>query len=101
MGHLYLKKRFIGAVLVGASLAALYLVIPRMVERALQITERIQRGEVELDVVAITELLSRQAAGNESQLPDIAGAVIIISWLIGIVDSYRRGHTQDRWGLDR
>jgi len=95
-GHFFLKKRISGAVLAAASLAALYLIVTDMVERAQQITEKILSGEVAPDVAAITELLSRQPNGNESQLLDIAWPVLIICWLTGIVDSYRCGRVQDK-----
>lgn len=94
-GHFLLKKRISGAILAAASLAALYLIISNMLERAQQIVDKILSGEVNPDEAAIAELLSRQPAGSESQLLDIAWAVLIISWLIGIVDSYRCGRTQD------
>jgi hypothetical protein len=90
-GHFFLKKHIIGTLLAGAALASLYLVFSRMVERALQIGEKIQRGEVQLDVAAITELISKQPTGTDAQLLNVAWTVLIISWLIGIVDSYRVG----------
>ncbi len=95
-GHFFLKKHIIGASLAGAAVASLYLVISRMVERALLIAERIQLGEVQLDVAAIAELISKQPTGTDSQLLNIAWIVLIISWLIGIVDSYRVGRRQDK-----
>jgi len=64
-----------------------------MVERALQITTKIQTGEIPLDVAGITELVSRQATGAEAQLQNIATAVFIICWITGIIDSYRVGRT--------
>ena len=99
-GHFFLKKRITGAVLAAASLAALYLIVADMVERAQQIADKILSGEVAPDVAAITELLSRQATGNESQLLDVAWPVLIICWLIGIVDSYRCGRAQDKSGVN-
>ena len=95
-GHYFLKKFISGTVLAGTAFAALYLIISRAVERALQITEKIQRGEVQLDVTTITELVSKQPTGTEAQLLDIATTVLIITWLIGIVDSYGVGRLQDK-----
>ena len=96
VGHFFLKKHIAGTVLAGAAFASLYLVISNTVERALQISEKIQHGEVQLDVAAITELLTKQPTGTEPQLLNIASTVFIISWLIGIVDSYRVGHVQGK-----
>lgn len=96
IGHLYLKKRMAGSVLIGVSFAAIYYLMSTIIEHALQIAEKIQSGEVQPDVVAITELLSKQSAGAESQLQNIATAVIVICWVIGIVDSYRLGSAQNK-----
>jgi len=91
LGQLYLKKRLAGSVLIGASFAAIYYVISKAVENALHIAEKIQSGAVQPDVVAITELLSKQSTGAESQLQNIATAVFVICWIIGIADAYRFG----------
>ena len=93
-GHFFLKKHIIGTLLAGAALASLYLVLSRMVGRALQIGEKIQRGEVQLDVAAITELISKQPTGTDAEFLNFAWIVLIISWLIGIADSYRVGRVQ-------
>jgi len=100
-GHFLLKKRISGAILAAASLAALYLIISNILERAQQIADKILSGEVNLDEAAIAELLSRQPSGGESPLLDVAWAVLIISWLIGIVDSYRCGRAQDKNDIGR
>jgi TM2 domain-containing membrane protein YozV len=96
VGHIYLKRYISGVVLVGVSLAGSYYVISKAVERALQIVGKIQSSDVQLDVTAITELVSKQSTGTEAQLLNIATVVIIICWLIGIIDSYRAGWVQDR-----
>ena len=96
VGHFLLKKYIPGTVLAGTAFAGLYFLIAKTVERALQITEKIQSGEVQLDAATITELVSKQAIGTEAQLLNIAAAVLFISWLIGIVDSYRVGRAQDK-----
>ena len=98
-GHFFLKKHITGTLLAGAAFASLYWVISKMVERALQIAEKIQSGEVQLDVAAITELISKQPTGTDAQLLNIAWTVLIISWLIGIVDSYRVGRIQGDGGV--
>ncbi len=94
VGHFFLKKYVTAIVLAGATFVSLYWVISKTVERALQITEKIQQGEIQLDVTAITEILSKQSTGTEAQLLNIASVALIICWLIGIVDSYRIGRLQ-------
>ena len=96
IGHIYLKQRMSGGVLIGASFAAMYYLMSKMVTNALQVAEKIQSGDVQLDVVAISELLLKQSTGAESQLQNIAMAVFVICWLIGIIDSYRLGCVQDK-----
>ncbi len=99
VGHFYLKKHIPGIVLAGTALASLYFVISRMVEKALGIAEQIQRGEVPLDVAIITELVSRQPTGTDAGLLDFAWTVLVISWLIGIADSYRVGRVQGKFDV--
>lgn len=96
VGHIYLKRYIPGMVLIGASLAGIYYVISKAVERSLQIVEKIQSSDVPLNVTAMTELVSKQPTGSEAQLLDIATIVIFICWLIGIIDSYRVGCRQDK-----
>lgn len=95
-GHFFLKKYISGAVLVSAALGSLYYLITKTVEISLQITEKIQSGEVQLDVVGITELVSKQLSGAETQAYNIATAVLLISWLVGIIDSYRIGRVKNK-----
>ena len=96
VGHFLLKKYIPGAVLAGTAFAGLYFLIAKTVERALQIAEKIQSGEIQLDSATITELVSKQATGTEVHPLNIAAAVLFISWLIGIIDSYRVGRAQDK-----
>jgi len=90
-GHFFLKKHLPGTLLAGSAFASLYLVFSRMLERTFQIAEKIQSGEIQPDVAVIAELILKQPAGTDVQLYTTAWTVLIISWLIGIVDSYRIG----------
>ena len=99
VGHFFLKKYIAGGVLAGTALVALYVLVSAAVERAVQITDKIQRGEVQLDVAAldfasIAELVSSQPAGPEDQLLNIATAALLVCWLVGIVDSWRVGRAR-------
>lgn len=95
-GHFFLKKYFPGAVLACTALAGVYFLIAKTVERVLQITKKLESGEVQLDVAAILELVSKEPGGTASQHLNVATAVLISSWFIGIVDSYRVGRVQDK-----
>jgi len=96
VGHFLLKKRIHGVVLAGTAIAALYFLIAKTVERTLLVTEKIQSGEVPLDTATIAELVSSQGSDTDAQLLNIAVTALFISWLIGIVDSYRVGRAQDK-----
>jgi len=93
-GHFFLKKYISAALLTCASAGALYYLAFKIFEKALLISEQIQSGEIPLDVVAISELISKPLPGSEAQAYNIALLVLLISWLIGIADSYRIGHSQ-------
>ncbi len=80
----------------GASFAAVYYLISTTVESAFQIVEKLQSGNAVLDMEAISELVAKQSIGAENHLINIASAVFVICWLIGIVDSYRAGWLQDK-----
>ncbi len=94
-GHFFLKKYTTGLLLVAAAFASLYLLISEMLEWVLQITNKIQQGEVQLNVAAITDLVSKQT-GTQAQLINIASTVLIVLWVIAILDSYRIGRIKDK-----
>jgi hypothetical protein len=96
IGHLLLRKYKSAAVLMSLSFAGLYYLISNAVERALQISEELQSGDVPLDVTAIAELVSKQTTGTEAQLINLATLAVFICWIAGIVDSYRAGRARDR-----
>lgn len=105
VGNIYLKRYISGAVIAGAALLALYALISNAVHRALEIVDKLQRGEIQPDMAVITEMLSKQPAGTEAILINFATAVLILSWIIGIVDAYRVGRFQDggpgaEWGVE-
>ena len=59
VGHIYLKKYMAGVLIADVSFAAIYYLITKAVERALEISEQIQSGDIQLDIDAITELVSQ------------------------------------------
>jgi hypothetical protein len=95
-GHLYLKKYLPGSILAGVSLVGVYYLVTTTVERAWEIAEKIQSGAVQLDAATVTELVSQQSAGTDSQIVNIATLAIIICWVLGIIDSYRAGRVRDK-----
>jgi hypothetical protein len=93
-GHFFLKKYIPGTLLAGIALVSLYFIISEAVERAQEIADKILLGEVQLDVATIADLVSRQPAGTDAESLNLAWTVLIISWLIGIADTYRVGRGQ-------
>ena len=96
LGHFVLKKRMHGAVLAGTAFVSLYFLISSAVEKTLQAYEKIASGEIQSDAASISELVMNQTTGGETVLLRIATAALIISWLIGIFDSYREGRAQEK-----
>jgi hypothetical protein len=95
-GHLYLRKYLPGSILAGVSLAGIYYVVTKTVERAWEIAEKIQSGAVQLDATTVTELVSQQSAGTDSQLLNMATLAIIVCWVVGVIGSYRVGRVRDK-----
>lgn len=95
-GHLYLKKYMTGALLAGTSFAAIYFLLSKSMEQAFEISDRILRGEAQLDIQAITEQVAQQANGADAQLLNLTTIALFIFWLAGIIDAYRVGRIQDK-----
>lgn len=96
LGHLFLKKYIPGITLSGTALAAVYIIITKTVERAMQIADKLQSGEIPADASVITDLVTKQSQGAETQTLNIATVILLIVWLIGIVDAFRAGRTYDK-----
>ncbi len=98
IGHMYLRRYISGLILIGASLFGLYPMIATTLESALQIVEKIQGGSGQPDVAAIADAVAGQLieTGSGAHPAEIASAIFIICWIIGIIDSYRIGHAQEK-----
>jgi TM2 domain-containing membrane protein YozV len=95
-GHIYLKKYISGVLLVGTALVALYLLMSKTMEKAVEISEKLQNGDVQLDIEALMELVSKSSSGADAQLLNMATLALIICWLIGVVGSYRAGSARSQ-----
>lgn len=91
IGHLVLKKYLRASVLMLAALAALSVIVIRVVQRALTIVDRINSGDIPVDTGAIAEMVSNSTSGADSLVESAALIVLGACWLIGIIDSYRLG----------
>jgi len=95
-GHFLLKKPVLGSMLGAVSILCLWALLSTALEKAQEISFKIQSGEIPLDITRITEEVSTQVAAGGTQLADIATYLLLICWLVGIVDSYRAGRLQDK-----
>ena len=98
VGHFYLRKNITGSTLFGIALIASYYIVSIAVNNALEIVEKIQRGEVQPDITKITELVTNHSSATDSQSLSMSTSVLVICWIIGIIDSYRAGLAEDNNG---
>ncbi len=94
-GHFFLKKPLPGTMIVVFTVAALTVVVIKAVERAMQIVEKVESGEIPFDPILIAEQVSMQSMQADSQLLDIAWYLLIAIWLFAAIDAYRRGRIAD------
>jgi len=90
-GHFYLKKYIMSLILASASLVALYYIVSMAIEKAMTIVEKVQHGEIPPDIVSITEQVTSPLSAADIQTQNIAVAVLVVVWIVGIIDSYRVG----------
>ena len=79
-----------------AALIALSVIVTKAVKQALAVVDKINSGEIPLESVAITELVSQSTGGAEGSILNITVLVVGACWLIGIIDSYRVGINQEK-----
>jgi len=95
-GHFLLKKHIRGFLLAAVCLGCVYVLLSVAIEKAQAISVKIQSGEIPLDLVRITEEVSKQAASGGTELASVSTYILGICWLAGIIDSYRIGRFQDK-----
>lgn len=87
-GHIFLKKKFRGIAFAGISFVCLYVLVAEIFKGAMQIAEKIQRGEIAPNAAEITELAIHQASAQPSSNVSV---LLIVCWLASILDAYRLG----------
>lgn len=95
IGHLYLRQRLRGAILVLGALIAFAVIVTVSVNQALRVVDKITSGEVAPDTAAITQLIENSATASDDLAVNIALLVLGACWLAGIVDSWRLGVRSD------
>jgi hypothetical protein len=95
VGHFYLKKNLIGTIFVCAFTLPLYFIILEIIEKAEHIVEKINKGEIPLNVAAISESLSSSTLGGEAQTLTMPIYFLLFIWFIALINSYILGRKQD------
>lgn len=95
-GHVFLKHYLRGSLLILSALVAFSVALRGIFQRALTIVDQIESGAIPLETGAIAEVVSNASAGADSFAEGTAVLVLGACWLIGIVDSYRLGDTQEK-----
>ena len=71
-GHFLLKKHVRGALLAGVTILCVWVLLSTALEKAQEISLKIQSGEIPLDITRITDEVTKQTAAGGTQLTDIA-----------------------------
>ncbi len=77
-------------------MAALAVIMTKVIERANKIAEQIILGEIPYDLSVITEMVTQQSMHDGSPLLANAWYVLIAVWVLAAIDAYRLGHRVDR-----
>ncbi len=95
LGHIYLRRYWLGAILIIIAGAALYVIASSVLDTAHSIAREIELGTVPLDANAISQLLA-QRSGATGSPANSAAIIFLATWLAGIIDSWRVGRGQER-----
>lgn len=89
VGHFVLKKPIQGLILTVTSIFSLYLLFTSLSEIAEQLRIQIQNSGAIPTLQELSYQLSSQGLGTPS-------LIVSICWIVGIIDAYRIGQTQDK-----
>ena len=96
IGHMVLKQYLRGSILILFTLIALSVIVTVAVRRALSIVDSINGGEIPDESGTITELVSNSISSTDNQIVNISLIVVGACWVVGIIDAYRLGITQEK-----
>jgi len=89
LGHYVLKRYISAAILIGVSLVFSYVLISTAIERALVISDKILKGEIQPDLIEITRLASGSPTGDGANLVGYATTALIAVWAVALLDIFR------------
>ena len=96
LGHMVLKQYLRGSILMLAALIAFSTIVTVVTRRALTVIDSMESGEIPADTGAISELVSNSISSADNSIVNFSLLALAVCWLIGIIDSYRLGITQDK-----
>ena len=94
-GQLLLKKYTSAMFYAVFAFIGLYLLLSNLLARVQDIIAQIERGEIALDIAAITELVQQQTATATDSLSP-AVMIFVIAWLVSVIEAYRVAKKCDR-----
>ena len=97
LGHVFLRKYPVGLVLLCLAGWSVYAVATTAIGTALEMVREIESGSVAVDASSLSQLIAQRSQQTESST-NLPAWVLMLSWLIGIADSYRIGRAQERRG---
>jgi len=92
LGHIYLRRYIVGLVLICLCAWGVYTIASVVLEAALNVVGELESSGKVIDAATINQQLAKQDLPST----DLAILVIIVTWLIGIIDSYRVGRVLDQ-----
>ena len=93
-GHLLLKQYRRGWLLIIITLGALSVIVNSVVSQALAIVDRVNSGGIPYDTATIADMAAKSAETGGGMLANIALLIATACWLIGIIDAWRLGASQ-------
>ncbi len=96
LGHMVLKQYLRGSILMLAALIAFSTIVTVVTRRALTVIDSMNSGEIPVETAAISELVSNSISSADNSIVNFSLLALAACWLIGIIDSYRLGITQEK-----
>ena len=89
LGHYLLKRYISAAIFIGTSAILSFLLISTAIERALVISDKILKGEIQPDLINITKLVSESTVGDEGSMIGFVTTAFISVWAMALLDIFR------------
>lgn len=100
-GHYLLERKIEFIALLTSTIVCLYIMFTKLYSTAQEIALQIQSGDLAFDIQLISDKLHSDAFSGDISQINIAVVVLCITWVIGIIDSYRQGLKQDLASLQK